>query len=285
MAIVVIYNPRSGSVPPLGDLKRHFKEAGLDVEAFIDATKGLKPLKQWQDDKNNIVAAVGGDGTLSSVAAAMVGSKAAFAPLPAGTLNHFTKDLNIPQDLPEAIKNLTHAKRRAVDVAMINGTVFINNSSIGLYPSSLQTREELEAQRVGKWISAVVASIKAFIRYRLHTVTVNGETFKTPFIFVGNNDYHLEEAINSGRSNLGAGKLSVYAVASSSRWSLAKIIAGAILGRLVLTRDIKIWKTTELIVHTKKKVVKVSRDGELEKITSPLKYEIIPKALIVIGSS
>lgn len=281
----VVYNPRSGSAPSLRELKKHFNEAAIEVERYIDITKELSKLKHLSSQKGSIIAAVGGDGTLSSVAGMLINSDAIFAPLPGGTLNHFTKDLGMPQELPQAISRLSTLRPRQIDAAQVNGTVFINNSSIGLYPSSLQTREELEAKKLGKWSAAFIAAVKALVHYRSLTVTIHSETFKTPFIFVGNNDYHLENNVMGERHSLSSKKLSVYAVASASRWSLVKIIAGTLLGRLAITDDIKIWKTTKLTVHAKKKQLRISRDGELEKTPTPLHYEIAAGSLTIIGSS
>lgn len=285
MKTVVVYNSKSGSALPLKELEALFTQAAIETEAFIDITKGLASLSRWRDQKDITIAAVGGDGTLSSVAAELLDTTNLFAPLPGGTLNHFTKDLGVPQDLSEAIANLTRSTPRKIDVATVNGTVFLNNSSIGLYPSSLQTRQQLEKSRLSKWPAAIAASFKALFRYRSLTVTIQGETFKTPFLFIGNNDYHLDEPTGEGRDRLNEKILSVYAVASASRWGLVKILGRALVGKLETADEVKIWKTSHLTIHTKKKSLNVSRDGELEKTATPLEYEIIAGGLNVIGSS
>lgn len=285
MKVVVIYNSKSGSALPLKELKALFRRAGITTEAFIDITKGLASLSRWRDQKDVVIAAVGGDGTLSSVAAKLVGTKTLFAPLPGGTLNHFTKDLGISQDLAEAVANLNHKTPRKIDVATVNDTVFLNNSSIGLYPSSLQTREELEKSKLAKWPAAIVAVLKALVRYRSLTVTIDDETFKTPFLFVGNNDYHLDDPAASGRNKLDQGLLSVYAIASASRWGLIKVLGRALVGKLDTADEMKIWKTSHLTIHAKKKSLRVSRDGELEKMSTPLEYTVVAGGLKVIGSS
>ena len=75
----------------------------------------------------------GGDGTISAAASALAGTKTLLGILPLGTLNHFARDLGIPANLDEAAK-LIAARAEKVDVAEMNGRVFINNSAIGLYP-------------------------------------------------------------------------------------------------------------------------------------------------------
>jgi diacylglycerol kinase family enzyme len=265
-------------------LKGHFKKANIVVDEFLDVTNDIqRTLKPWIA-KGATVAAIGGDGTLSGIAGMLVDTKAVFAPLSGGTLNHFTKDLGISQDLDEALAAVAHARPHYIDVASVNGTVFINNSSIGLYPSSLHEREQLEGKRISKWPAAVIAMVRALARYRSYQVTIGDETFKTPFLFVGNNDYHLEDPTISGRTKLNEGLLSVYTIASASRWSLVKLLGHALVGQLAAVDEVKIWKTASLTIHTRKSQIRVSRDGEMEKVKTPLHYEIKAGKLRIIGS-
>lgn len=284
MNIILIYNPRSGSALSQKALRDKCEQQGITIDAFIEMSDRLEKDLRPYLDKKCIIAAIGGDGTLSGVADLLVNTPTIFAPLPGGTLNHFTKDLGIAQDVDEALAGLAAGKVHAIDVGMINKKVFLNNSSIGLYPSSLQTREKIE-ERLGKWLAAIVGSMQALWRYRSYDVAVNDEHFKTPFIFVGNNDYHLGEPGKDGRKKLDKGILSVYAVTSASRWNLIKILAHALIGRLHTVDDIKTWKTTSLTIHTKRSEIKVSRDGELEYIRTPLKYQVAARKLNVIYSS
>ena len=76
----------------------------------------------------------GGDGTISAAASALVGTETRLGILPLGTLNHFARDLGIPTKLEDAAKLIAERRDRKVDVAEMNGRIFINNSAIGLYP-------------------------------------------------------------------------------------------------------------------------------------------------------
>lgn len=285
MKIVLVYNPRSGKAFKRNDLRKRCEMHGIDIEHIIEVEDGYEKRVKKLAQEGRVIAVIGGDGTLSSVANIIIGTPAIFAPLSGGTLNHFTKDLGISQDLDEALENLKKAKSKKIDAASVNGTVFINNSSIGLYPLSLQTREELEQHNVSKWLAAIIASAKALARYRIFTVTINGETFKTPFLFVGNNDYHITSRSKFERTNLTGGTLSVYTVATASRLELIKLLCFALIGKLRQTKEFKTWHPTKLTVHTKRPRVRVARDGELEKLDTPLEYKALVGALRVIGSS
>ena len=284
MKVVIIHNPRSGSAIPVRDLVRKFKAVDIEVIKTIKIDDTAKALSHYRDQKI-VVVGYGGDGSLNQVATHLLDTKLLFAPLPGGTLNHFTKDLGISQDLDEAIRDITSARLRSIDIATVNDKVILNNSSIGLYPSSLQMRDEITRKQISKWPAAIIASFKAFLRYRSYTVTIDGETFKTPFIFVGNNDYRLEHMLIGERKHLNEHILSVYAIVGASRLSLLRVFGKALMRQLESADEMKIWKAQSLTVHTKRPRIRISRDGEHERTSTPLEYKILPDALKIIGGN
>ena len=230
--------------------------------------------------KGAMIAVVGGDGTISAVANLVVGTKAVLAPLPGGTLNHFTKDLGISQELDEAIKSLAYSKVHTIDVAEVNKHIFINNSSIGLYPSSLRERDKIETT-LGKWPAAVFASVRALVRLRTFTVTIGKETFRTPFVFVGNNKYALDGLGAPVRTRLNQGVLSVFMAKTVSRLALLKITLFALVGKAHLLTDLEVRTVSSLTIKMKRSRTHVSYDGEVRKLPSPLSYSVRKKALRV----
>lgn len=282
MQVVIVYNPLSGSAQGKPVLRKMFRDADIKVIKFIDITKENfhDKLQPYTQQTKTIIVGIGGDGTLSSIAAQLVGTKAIFAPLPGGTLNHFTKDLGIDQDLSRAIHNLSNTNPHKVDVAQVNERVFLNNSSIGLYPSSLNERSKLES-RIGKWPAAVVASARAFIKFRLYTVTLQGETYKTPFVFIGNNFYDADSLMR--RESIDTGKLSVYMISSSKRMTLLKAFAFSMVGRSKEVSEVQQFKVSDVDIQVNKKTVRISFDGESTNMPTPLHYKILEKSLNVLG--
>ncbi|MDN5274395.1 MAG: uncharacterized protein JWP06_296 [Candidatus Saccharibacteria bacterium] len=273
MKVVVVYNPKSGGGLTRSELRALFNKYDLTIDTFVPIDdKMSRKLAPFIKKKATIVA-VGGDGTLSGVAGLIAGTPAVFAPLPGGTLNHFTKDLGISQDIEEAVARLSHAKIQEIDVARVNGTVFINNSSIGLYPSSLRMRDRFE-QYLGKWLAALISSIRTLVRFRTYNVTIGDETFRTPFVFVGNNIYSLEGLGGVTRNRLNKGVLSVFIARTSSRLVLFKIVLFALIGQMHLLDEFDERKTTRLSIVSKRKRLSVSRDGEVMHLKPPLTYEI-----------
>src|SRR6476620_1140710 len=79
-------------------------------------------------DGSEIVAAAGGDGTLSAVSQALVGSDVRLGVLPFGTRNHFALDVGVPLDLGQAVDLLASGTARRIDVGAVNDSYFINNA-------------------------------------------------------------------------------------------------------------------------------------------------------------
>src|SRR5207342_1768183 len=151
------------------------------------------------------IVAGGGDGTINAVASRLLGREVTLGVLPLGTLNHFARDLGIPFELDAAVKVIADQHVVTTDVGEVDDRIFLNNSSIGLYPRIVTERED--AQRhlgLGKWPALARATWHA-LRHPSSfnaVVCVDGEDIerRTPFIFVGNNCYVLE-GFGLGRRN------------------------------------------------------------------------------------
>jgi diacylglycerol kinase family enzyme len=235
-----------------------------------------------------IVVAGGGDGTINAVASVMVGTGVAFGVLPMGTLNHFAKDVGIPLVLNEAIANIANGVRKNVDVGEVNGQIFLNNSSLGLYPDMVRDREKQQSRLGrGKWLAALWASIGALRRYPFLSVRLrmdDGQEHarRTPFVFIGNNDYTMQGFSIGARTRLDTGKLSLYVAQRPGRLGLLRLGWCALWGRLAQERDFDVLSTESLAIDTRHKRIRVATDGEVTVMATPLNYRIRPAALNVI---
>ncbi|HET6747322.1 MAG TPA: diacylglycerol kinase family protein [Candidatus Saccharimonadales bacterium] len=278
MKVVLVYNEKSGGAYTLDDLKMFFNSSRIAVIRAIKMDDRLRFHLNPFIRAGETIAVVGGDGTISAIAGLVADTDAVLAPLPGGTLNHFTKDLGIPQDIADAIQNLAYSKVLNVDMATVNDTVFINNSSLGLYPSSVHERSKTE-KYLGKWLAAVVAAIKVLVRFRLYRVKINGKTYQTPFVFIGNNRYKLDGMGVSERSKLDDGVLSVFVARTTSRMILFKIALLSLVGKSHLLEEFDEFYASQLMVRTSHRNLRISRDGEVVWARSPLHYKIHAKSL------
>jgi diacylglycerol kinase family enzyme len=174
----------------VGLFAQHGAQARLVVARDGDDIAAL--ARRAVEENSRPIVAAGGDGTMNGVAAALLGTETALGVLPLGTLNHFARDLNIPMDLEAAVANVFAGRVVRVDVGEVNGRPFLNNSSLGLYPSIVREREDEQRKGHGKWVAFAEAVVFAIRHYsplyvNLRTARQNQIADRTPFIFVGNN--------------------------------------------------------------------------------------------------
>ena len=289
--IKIIINAGSGSVE-CETIERRltelFEENGVTANIYL-AKNGAEIIdlaKKAVVSDAEIIVAGGGDGTISAVAAEVVGTEKIFGVLPLGTLNNFSKDLQIPQNIEEAVKIIVENNVKKIDVGEVNGRFFVNNSSIGLYPHIVKRREAQQRLGHGKWRSAFWAALKILRRSPFFAVRLKNETgeriVKTPFVFVGNGEYEMDFFNIGRRARIDDGKLSVYFLHRSGRKGLFLLVVRTIFGRLRQTHDFEEINVEEITFETKKKRILVAFDGEVETLHSPLHYKIHPQALRVI---
>jgi YegS/Rv2252/BmrU family lipid kinase len=292
-AVTVIVNGGAGhghDDKAADDLRTKLKDAGLDAELVLarDGEEMIATARRALEQGAQLVVAGGGDGTINAVASVMLGTGVPFGVLPLGTLNHFAKDLGIPLDLDEAVKNLATGQPRQVDVGEVNGRIFLNNSSLGLYPDIVRDREK-QQRRLGrgKWPAAVWASLAALRRYPFLSMrlTVDGETLarRTPFVFIGNNRYTMQGLSIGERDHLDDGLLSLYVAQHPTRLGLLRFAFDALRGKLGSERDFDVLESDSFEIDTHHKRLHVATDGEVTQMETPLRYRVRPGALTVLA--
>jgi YegS/Rv2252/BmrU family lipid kinase len=295
--VTVLWNVRSGwdEGEREAEAVRHvLAEVDPDLK-FQKLDKGqdiAKQCKQCLDSGAQVLVAAGGDGTINAVASALVNKPAALGVIPAGTLNHFARDLAIEIDPEKAARQLREGHEITVDVGWVNGRIFINNSVLGIYPVYRAARESYEARGLGKTavgrFFAVLGGILRVLWRVPHMairLEVNGQTrvMRTPFVLVANNEHELEQWRIGRRASLTEGRLWVYVMRKSSRWSLLRFFFSFILGRFSKEDAFEVFRVRELRIETKRKRIGVGVDGEIVHMQSPLKYRSLPQALRVIA--
>lgn len=266
-----------------------FREAGMEAE-IVAARSGEEietRAKAALARSPAMIVAGGGDGTISAVAALTRGTATALGVLPLGTLNHFAKDLGIPTDVHDAVAVLGRGKVTEVDLGDVNGRMFLNNSSLGIYPDIVRDRAR-QQRRLGRgkrwalfWATLTALRRKGFLHGRL---TVDGveRLVRTPFIFIGNNAYVMEGFNIGTRAGLADGQLSVYYARGLTRWGLVGLGLRALFGRLRQASDFEAASAQSIIIESRHRQLRIAADGEVFRAIPPLEYRIHPRALKVI---
>jgi diacylglycerol kinase family enzyme len=293
LSLVCILN---GAAGPLSSKTTSEKIADLFADHKVPATVWVCAsgaelavlAKRAVAEKYDIVAAAGGDGTLNCISAALVGTSQILGVIPLGTLNHFAKDLAIPLGLEDAIEVIATGNEKLVDVGEVNGQIFLNNSSLGLYPRLVRERERLQSAGSGKWMAFLRAIGYVASRYSHLQVRLDTEAAKslrtTPFIFIGNNKYQTQGWNVGKRLRLDAGNLWLYAAPHVGPVRLALRALGTLFsGRE--KNEVDAYEAKECWIETRTRRLDVARDGEVSTMNSPLHYRIRPRALRVIGPS
>ena len=273
---VLFFNPRSG-----GGKAERFK---LADEA---RKRGIEPIElgpPWDLEAlvrgavargADALAMAGGDGSQAIVAAIAAELGLPYACIPAGTRNHFALDLGVDRDdVVGALDAFVDGGERTVDLAEVNGRVFVNNVSLGLYAEAVQ-REEYRDAKLHTLLDTVpdVLGPDGAEKLDLRWTGPSGQTHHSgAMVLVSNNQYRLGRAIGSGtRPRIDDGLLGITVVGGPS--------GRGERGRS-LQRPLREWSAPEFEVDADRPIA-VGIDGEALMLDAPLRFRIRPGVLRV----
>jgi diacylglycerol kinase family enzyme len=289
-AFPVVVNRGGGAASRAGDalvgqIEAAFTAAGLtaDVHAVdgSDLTATVERLA-----KSGAVAIGGGDGTQGCAAAILSKAGAIHGILPLGTRNNLARTLDIPLDLEGAAKVIAAGLSKPIDLSEVNDQTFVNNASIGLYPKMVELREGAQERGLPKWLAKVPAAwtVLKNLTHRRYRLILDdaAQPVVTPLLFVGNNVYSLDAGKVGTRDALDDGKLSVFAVARTTRWGLVAFAIRTLTGRSNPDTDFAAIGTCEhLTVTSHRRRINLALDGEVMQLETPLRFSVRPAALRV----
>ena len=270
---VLFVNERSGGGKAARTaVAERARERGIDA-VLLQADRSLEELvRDAVADGADALGVAGGDGSLAVVAAAARAHGLPFVCVPAGTRNHFALDLGVDRhDLIGALDAFTDGVERSIDVAEVNGRVFLNNVSLGIYGDAVRQPAYRNAKmRTMVETAAEVLGSSATLP-ELHLVDDVGREHSRPaVVLVSNNPYALDRPIAPGtRPRLDTGELGVVVLDTSPPG---------------LDPPGRAWTATQLAVDASAPV-HAGIDGEAVELHAPLEFVIRPGALRVRISS
>jgi YegS/Rv2252/BmrU family lipid kinase len=278
-------NRNSGLKDVADELIAAATEAGLEVVEIEPQLDCAREVRTRIARGTRLFIACGGDGTVHHVVQAVVESDATLAVIPAGTYNHFARDLDIPLDWREALDVALHGETRQIDVARINERFFVNNVSLGLYPDLVAKREE-HGRDYPRWRARLIAFYTTMRKYRHVTLAIESdlhdEVIRTHVFMVSNNSYDLERVgIEAPRTTLEGGRLSVYWLPQTSRLRLTRILARYMAGRVRQIPGFRSFRTTQMRVRSPRRLLRVGIDGEVFTLETPFLLSIVPQSVLV----
>lgn len=239
-----------------------------------------------------ILVAAGGDGTLNTVAHEAVQQGCVFGVLPQGTFNYFGRTHGIPEDLAEAVRALLRARVRPVQIGMVNDRIFLVNASVGLYPRLLEEREHDKRQYGRSRVVAILSALKTALgRHRNLRITLEldgrARHLRTPTLFVGNNRLQMEQVgMGPLEEALDGGRLAAIAPKPVGKLRMLGLLLRGALGRLGEADDVVAFAFKSMTVRapllSRRRRMKVATDGEVDKLTLPLRFQVIEDRLALL---
>lgn len=228
----------------------------------------------------------GGDGTIRTAATHLMGTDKALGILPLGTMNRLAKDLEIPLDLASAAAYLAAATPSRIDVAKVNGSIFMCNSLMGLTLRYSVARARLRGKPATQRLPKYFATLRDILssKDKISITVDNGEDrmrLRALSVAVTNNGYD-ENLTWLRRPRLDGGKLTMYVSKHRSGWGLAMAVGRALLGRWDGDPEMAKFTGQSFVINSPRRLKRLANDGEISKFKTPLHYEICPRALAVM---
>jgi diacylglycerol kinase family enzyme len=292
-AVPVFHNSASGQTADVEDrLNAAAAEAGIRLELRTVRPEGLRDAaRRAAQDGTPVIGVAGGDGSASAAADGLAGMPATLAVFPAGTLNHFARALGI-DSYDAAAQALAAGSVATVDVGEVNGRVFVNGVSFGLYPRSLRLRKRWEP-RLGKWPAALLAACRIVVDYpRAPAWRQDSEDAAPPqpLVWVGPGRGSFRNPRVQPRE-MHSGLLELVVVSTRSRLRLLGLVRRAIqyggdgLAACADTPRCAVHYLEEFAVsEALPDPIDAGLDGELIHLHPPLRFRIRPGALRVIAA-
>jgi YegS/Rv2252/BmrU family lipid kinase len=270
-------------------IRAAFRQAGAEVDVRTFG-RGVNPVRAAEEAVargHGTIVAAGGDGTISAVAGALAGTGRRMGVLPFGTFNYFARSLGLPEELEEAARVIVAGEVRTLDLGEVNGRIFINNASLGAYPTILDQRERFYRRWGRSRIAAYWSMLVTLVRFRSPlrlTMTVDGTTrqLRTPLVFVAKNAGQLEAVGLEGGDCVRSGRFAVFLAPDVGRLALVIYALRVGLGLAEPREDFELICGREITVETASHSRLVARDGERERMESPFAFRLRPAALDVL---
>ena len=285
---ILFLNPRAGSFgtgdeSALRTMATENDLRVLDVHPDLDIRS---TVREALDAGMRTFIVAGGDGSLHHVVQPLVNTEGILGVIPVGSVNHLARDLGIPiGDWRAAFEIALKGEVRQIDVGRANGRYFINSVMLGIYTKVSEYRERFRSinNRWAAYFKAARLAMHTFPHVTL-VVELDGrvETFRTQMFVVAVNAYDLSQTgLVAPKTTLHDGRLAIYSLSFMSRTQFMRAAAKYFRGRIGDVEGFRSIRTAQMRVDTGKRRLRVSIDGELVDIQTPLQIASVPSSLLV----
>jgi diacylglycerol kinase family enzyme len=271
-----------GAAAYLSGLTKTARERGIRVSVLEPGEDVRHAALAAAEDGAQVLGVAGGDGSVAAVAGVAVEHGIPLVVVPVGTLNHFARDLALDLARPLSALDAFYAgHERRVDVGRINGRLFINNVSLGVYAEMLAD-PSYRLDKLGVAQAKFQAAVfDPEIRRALRIAPPDGAPLEGVLaVVVSNNQYEFARWDRFGqRHRLDAGTLQVSVLDASSLDELERLLAGTLLGAIEFRPALRHWTSERLVMGALGERMRAGVDGEPITLEAPLRFSVYPGAL------
>lgn len=286
--LLVLVNPASGAedFDPTDEIVAMWPKADLvRIEPDVDPVEAF--TKRLAEGDFRAVGAAGGDGTVTCVADLAVRHGLPLVVVPAGTLDHFARDLGV-EGLMDTADAAQVGAAVSVDVAEVTvvgrgGTrrlQFINTASLGGYPEMVRLREKLEA-RWPRWFASALAMARVLRRAQPMPILLDGRRRLVWMLFVGNGSYEPKGFGAARRASLASGRLDVRYLRADLPYSRARFVLAALMGTLQASHVYRHFEAAGVEIRLLGGPRRIATDGEVGPLGRRFTFRVRAGALPV----
>ena len=281
--VVLVVNPAAGSGTGqriINDVRLQLPEAEI---VTLRPNQDLDELLRAVAQRADVLAIGGGDGTIACAATVAVDTGRPLAVFPAGTFNHFAKDIGCatPADTIRAIRAGTVS---CVDLVSFNDSrIIINTASIGAYPRFVRTRERLE-HKIGKPLAAAYAMLHTLRHEEPVHIQYDDKSLHTALFFLGNSTYSPPGFAPAKRKRLDDGLIDVRILETGPLLSKLRVMMAILFGRLAGSPLYHEHHVPEFSFTSLDGPTAVARDGEVDGLHERATFSVRHRALTVFHS-
>ncbi|BDN80464.1 MULTISPECIES: bifunctional phosphatase PAP2/diacylglycerol kinase family protein [Mycobacterium] len=276
--VVLVVNPASGS--GTGAQVIDEVRAGLPKARIVELAAGDDPQRVLREAaaQAEVLAVGGGDGTVAAAAAAAVDAGLPLAVFPAGTFNHFAKDIGC-DSVAQTIDAVRRGSVARVDLLCLNESqMVINTASIGAYPKFVRYREKLE-KRIGKPLASMYAMLHTLRKDQPVRIRYDNKTLQTSLLLIGNSVYLPAGFAPSRRTRMDDGLIDVRILETGRRLATVRILTALALGRLQRSPLYHELQVPEFSFSTVDAPTVLAHDGEVgeqyDQASFTAKYRVL----------
>lgn len=255
-----------------------------EINSPADFEKQSRAAVEAATQDGGVVIAAGGDGTIRGVAQAAAGTGVRFGAVPCGTFNFFARTHGIPEDPPEAFRIALTGEEYPARLGSVNDHVFLINASLGLYAKAIRDREantkRFGRNRVVVIFSTIFSLLSEHLLLKVDLVSDGqARSVRTPMIFMGNSGLQLRNLALDVAHCTKLNMLAVVLMKPVTKLETLRIILRGIFKTIENEERLVTFCTDEVTIHTRRFSHEIALDGEILRVTTPLKVKAMPGAL------